>query len=32
VRAVQRIDTFGTLPTEYSGNKVTVEFWFDYKK
>jgi periplasmic protein TonB len=32
VRAVQRIDTFGTLPAEYSGNKVTVEFWFDYKK
>jgi periplasmic protein TonB len=32
VRAVERIDTFGTLPAEYSGNKVTVEFWFDYKK
>jgi len=30
IRAVQRIDTFGPLPTEYSGSKVTVEFWFDY--
>ncbi len=32
VRAIQRIDTFGPLPPEYSGNKVSVEFWFDYKK
>lgn len=32
VRAVQRIDTFGPLPQDYSGNKVNVEFWFDYKK
>jgi protein TonB len=32
VRAIQRIDTFGSLPPEYSGNKVSVEFWFDYKK
>jgi periplasmic protein TonB len=32
VYAVQRIDTFGPLPGEYSGNKVSVEFWFDYKK
>jgi protein TonB len=32
VRAIQRIDTFGGLPPEYSGNKVSVEFWFDYKK
>lgn len=31
-RAVQRVDSFGTLPVEYSGNKVSVEFWFDYKK
>lgn len=31
-RAVQRVDSFGPLPTEYSGNKVSVEFWFDYKK
>jgi protein TonB len=32
VRAVQRIDTFGQLPNEYSGNKVSVEFWFDFKR
>jgi protein TonB len=32
VRAIQRIDTFGPLPEEYSGNKVSVEFWFDYKR
>ena len=32
LRAIQRIDTFGALPSEYTGNKVTVEFWFDYKK
>ncbi|HYL16476.1 MAG TPA: TonB family protein [Terriglobales bacterium] len=32
VRAVQRIDTFGPLPSEYAGNKVSVEFWFDYKR
>jgi periplasmic protein TonB len=32
VRAVQRIDTFGALPPDYSGSKVSVEFWFDYKK
>jgi protein TonB len=32
VRAVQRIDTFGPLPQDYGGNKVSVEFWFDYKK
>ena len=32
VRAVQRVDSFGNLPGEYSGNKVSVEFWFDYKK
>jgi len=31
-RAIQRIDTFGPLPPEYSGNKVSVEFWFDYKR
>jgi len=30
--AIQRIDTFGPLPTDYSGNKVSVEFWFDYKR
>jgi protein TonB len=32
VRAIQRIDTFGPLPPEYSGSKVTVEFWFDYMR
>ena len=32
IRAVQRIDTFGPLPPDYSGNKVSVEFWFDYKR
>jgi periplasmic protein TonB len=31
-RALQRIDTFGPLPPGYNGNKVAVEFWFDYKK
>jgi protein TonB len=32
VRALQRIDTFGPLPSDYSGGKITVEYWFDYKK
>ena len=32
LRAVQRIDTFGPLPSDYSGSKISVEFWFDYKK
>jgi len=32
VRALQRIDTFGPLPSDYAGNKVSVEFWFDYKR
>ncbi len=31
-RAIQRIDTFGPLPGDYTGNKVSVEFWFDYKR
>jgi len=31
-RALQRIDTFGPLPPDYSANKVSVEFWFDYKR
>lgn len=31
MRAVQRSD-FGPLPPEYQGNKVSVEFWFDYQK
>ncbi|MBI1739566.1 MAG: TonB C-terminal domain-containing protein [Acidobacteriales bacterium] len=32
MRAIQRIDTFGPLPPDYSGNRVSVEFWFDYKR
>ena len=32
MRALQRIDTFGALPADYSGSKVSVEFWFDYKR
>jgi len=31
-RALQRIDTFGPLPPDYPGNRVSVEFWFDYKR
>jgi len=31
VRAIQRIDTFGPLPSDYAGSSVGVEFWFDYK-
>ena len=29
MRALQRIDSFGPLPSDYSGSKVSVEFWFD---
>jgi len=32
IRALQRIDTFGPLPADYAGNRVSVEFWFDYKR
>jgi protein TonB len=32
LRALQRIDTFGPLPQGYSGNHVSVEFWFDYRR
>ena len=32
VRALQRIDTFGPLPSDYAGSKVSVEFWFDFKR
>jgi protein TonB len=32
VRALQRIDTFGTLPADYSGSKISVEYWFDYSR
>src|ERR1700687_4169316 len=31
-RALQRTDTFSPLPPYYSGGKVSVEFWFDYKR
>ena len=31
-RALQRIDTFGPLPQDYSGSKISVEYWFDYSK
>jgi protein TonB len=30
--ALKRIDTFGPLPSDYSGSRVDVEFWFDYKR
>jgi protein TonB len=32
VRALQRIDTFGPLPPDYNGSKISVEYWFDYTK
>ncbi len=32
VRAIQRIDGFGPLPGDYGGSKVSVEFWFDYRR
>ncbi len=32
LRALQRIDTFGPLPPGYSGEYVSVEFWFDYRR
>jgi protein TonB len=31
-RALQRIDSFGPLPPEYNGSKISVEYWFDYSK
>jgi len=31
-RAIQRIDSFGPLPSEYNGSRVSVEFWFDYRR
>ena len=31
-RALQRIDTFGPLPADYAGNKISVEYWFDYSR
>ncbi len=32
IRALQRIDTFGPLPGDYAGSRVSVEFWFDYRR
>jgi len=32
VRAVQRVDRFNPLPQDYSGNRVSVEFYFEYKR
>jgi protein TonB len=32
LRALQRIDTFGPLPQDYNGSRVSVEFYFDYNK
>ena len=32
LRALQRIDSFGRLPPEYAGSKVSVEFWFEYQR
>jgi protein TonB len=32
VRALQRIDTFGTLPAEYSGGYISVEYYFDFNR
>jgi periplasmic protein TonB len=32
INAMKRIDTFGPLPSDYSGSKISVEYWFDYKK
>jgi protein TonB len=31
-RALERIDTFGPLPADYPGNRISVEYWFDYKR
>ncbi len=31
-RALQRIDTFGPLPPDYRGDRVSVEFYFEYKR
>jgi len=30
-RALERIDTFGPLPNDYTGSRVSVELWFDYR-
>src|SRR5580692_3363010 len=31
-RALERIDGFGPLPPDYAGNKISVEYWFDYSR
>src|ERR1700688_2074668 len=31
-RALQRIDTFGPLPSDYSGSKISAEYSVDYSK
>lgn len=31
-RALLRIDSFGPLPPEYRGSRISVEFWFDYQR
>src|ERR1700730_817297 len=32
VRAIQGSNPMNALPNEYSGNKVSVEFWFDFRR
>jgi periplasmic protein TonB len=32
VRAIQGSSPLNPLPGEYSGNKVSVEFWFDFRR
>ena len=32
VNALKRIDSFGPLPGDYAGSKVSVEFYFDYRR
>jgi periplasmic protein TonB len=32
VRAVQGSNPLQPLPGDYSGNKVSVEFWFDFRR
>ncbi len=32
LNAVKRVDTFGSLPADYPGSKISVEFWFDYSR
>jgi len=32
VNALQRIDTFGPLPSDYSGSKISVEWYFDLNR